>query len=64
MEIEFDSLRSRYYALEQTEKLSTTSVWNNVSGDVQGIDALMNLSHTNSADQGMYRIKAKLPSDL
>ena len=58
---EFDSLRSRDYALEGTTNLMQSGSWSNVSGNLQGIDAPMNLLSTNSAGTGMYRIKAKLP---
>ncbi|MBT8042410.1 MAG: hypothetical protein KJN98_04515 [Pontiella sp.] len=57
---EFDSHRSRDYALEETTNLVQAGSWSNVSGNVRGIDREMDLVSTNATDSGMYRIKAKL----
>ncbi len=57
---EFDSLRSRNYAMEQTTNLMQSRSWSNVTGNIRGIDSEMGLMSTNTADTGMYRIKAKL----
>jgi hypothetical protein len=58
---EFDSLRSRIYALEETTNLTESGSWINVSGNVPGIDDQMDLVRTNQADTAVYRVKAKLP---
>jgi hypothetical protein len=58
---EFDSHRSRNYALQQTTNLVQSGSWSNVTGNVRGIDAEMGLPTTNAAATGMYRVEAKLP---
>jgi len=58
---EFDSLRSRDYALEETTNLVQSTAWTNVSGYMRGIDDEMELVSTNNTKTGIYRIKAKLP---
>ena len=59
--VQFDSHRSRNYALEETSNLVVSASWTNLSGYVRGIDGKLNLVSTNAADTGMYRVKAKLP---
>jgi hypothetical protein len=58
---EFDSHRSRDYALEETTNLVQSALWTNVSGYVRGNDGEMDLIQTNATDRGLYRVKAKLP---
>jgi hypothetical protein len=58
---EFDSLRSRDYALEETTNLVQSSAWTNVSGYARGIDDEMVLISTNATGTGSYRMKARLP---
>jgi hypothetical protein len=58
---EFDSFRSRDYALLQTTNLLTGGSWTNVSGYHRGADGEMDLVHTNEHGQGMYRVRVKLP---
>ena len=58
---EFDSLRSRDYALEETADLTQPSLWSNVTGNIRGTDNEMDLVSTNSGGTGMYRVKVKLP---
>jgi hypothetical protein len=59
---EFDSHSSRNYALEESTNLLVSTAWTNVSGNVRGIDAEMEIVTTNSTEAGMYRMKVKLPS--
>ena len=61
VEAEFDSHRSRNYALEESTNLLASASWTNISGNVQGIDDVMYLVTTNSAEEGMYRVKVKIP---
>ncbi|VGO19307.1 multiheme c-type cytochrome [Pontiella sulfatireligans] len=63
VEAEFESLRSRDYALEETTNLVQSASWNNISGYVRGIDDEMDLLRTNAAGTGMYRVKVKLPNN-
>jgi len=58
---EFDSHRSRDYALEETADLTQSDSWSNLSGNVRGKDAAMDLVSTNATETGMYRVSAKLP---
>ncbi|MCF7864604.1 MAG: hypothetical protein K9L89_07435 [Kiritimatiellales bacterium] len=58
---EFDSRRSRNYALEGTTNLLLAGSWTNMTGNVPGMDGEMDLVSTNAAGTGMYRVKAKLP---
>lgn len=62
MVAEFDSLRSRDYALEETTNLVLSAAWADVSGYHRGNDEKMNLVQTNATDTGMYRVKARLPA--
>ena len=59
--VEFDSLRSRNYAMQETTNLVESGSWSNVTGNVRGIDDEMELVTTNAADTGMYRVEVKLP---
>ena len=58
---EFDSHRSRDYALQQTTNLAQSGSWSNVTGSVRGIDDEMGLVTTNTAADGMFRVEARLP---
>ena len=58
---EFDSLRSRNYAMQQTTNLVQSGSWSNVTGNVRGNDVQMGLVTTNAADAGMYRVEVTLP---
>jgi hypothetical protein len=58
---EFDTFRSRDYALEESTNLLESDSWTNVSGNVRGIDDEMDLVRTNETGTGMYRVKVKLP---
>jgi len=58
---EFDSLRSRNYALEGTVDLTQSGSWSNMTGNVRGKDEEMDLVSTNAAGTGMYRVEVKLP---
>lgn len=58
---EFDSQRSRNYAMQQTTNLVQAGSWSNVTGNVRGNDGEMGLVTTNAAAAGMYRVEVKLP---
>jgi hypothetical protein len=61
VEAEFDTIRSRDYALEESTNLMLTASWTNVSGNVRGVDDEMELVRTNETGIGMYRVKVKIP---
>ncbi|HEY5621036.1 MAG TPA: hypothetical protein VIR77_00405, partial [Pontiella sp.] len=61
VEAEFNSLRTRDYALEQTGNLTNSAAWTNVSGFARGVGGNMEIASTNETDAGMFRIEVKLP---
>jgi hypothetical protein len=58
---EFESQRSRNYAMLQTTNLAQSLSWSNMTGNVRGNDDEMELVTTNSAATGMYRVEVNLP---
>ncbi|VGO12441.1 hypothetical protein PDESU_00993 [Pontiella desulfatans] len=58
---EFETHRSRDYALEETTNLTMSAAWTNVSGYHRGIDDEMELVNTNATETGTYRVRVKLP---
>ena len=57
---EFESHRSRFYALEEAEDLRQPAAWSRVAGYVRGVDGESELATTNAGGTGMYRVKARV----